>query len=92
MRIHKTLEQAKDDLIRVGDIIYYCNKAAETSGKLAAKCIRSEGKGESRTSSIGGAAYFFNQEEIFRYHIPNVITCIINAPLQTDEDREEENE
>lgn len=27
-------------------------------------------------------------EEIFRHHIPDIITCIINAPLQQEGDEE----
>lgn len=90
MRIHRTLEEAENDMIRVGDIIDYCMKSADVSEKLALKCIRSTGKGESQTSALGGAAYFMQDSEMYKYKIPGIITCIINEPLQTEEDKEDE--
>lgn len=92
MRIHRTLEEAKDDLIRVGDIIEYCKKAEEMHYELAMKCLKSTGKGESQTSALGGSAYFFQKAEMYRYSIPDIISCIINEPLQTEEDKKEDGE
>ena len=46
------------------------------------------GKGETTVSACGAVAYFKNEEEIYRYHIPNIITCIINAPIQQEGDEE----
>lgn len=92
MRIHRTLEEAKDDVIRVGDIIDHCMKSADVCEKLALKCIKSTGKGESQTSALGGAAYFFGDMDTYRYKIPGIITNIINEPLQTEEDKMEDGE
>ena len=88
MRIYKKLEDCMDDTIKVRDIIEYCENAAKSVNRLADKAIKSMGKGETTVSACGAVAYFKNQEEIFRYHIPNIITCMINAPLQQDGDEE----
>ena len=86
MRIHKKLKDSMEDVIRVGDIIEYCNRSAEISQQLADKAIKSTGRGESDTSALGAAAYFLNRERIYSYDIPNIIACIINEPLQQEGD------
>lgn len=88
MRIYKKLEDCMDDTVRVRDIVEYCESAAESLSRLADKAIESMGKGETTVSACGAVAYFKNQEEIFRHHIPDIITCIINAPLQQEGDEE----
>ena len=75
-----------DNTIKVRDIIEYCESAAESMSRLADKAIKSMGKGETMVSACGAVAYFKNEEEIYRYHIPNIITCVINAPLQQEGD------
>ena len=77
-----------DNTIKVRDIIEYCESAAESMSRLADKANKSMGKGETTVSACGAVAYFKNQEEIFRHHIPDIITCIINAPLQQEGDEE----
>lgn len=84
MRIYKKLEDCMDDTIKVRDILEYCESASESVSRLADKAIKSMGKGETTVSACGAVAYFKNEEEIFRYHIPNIITCMINAPLQKE--------
>ena len=86
MRIYKKLEECMDDTIKGRDIVEYCESAAESSSRLADKAIKSMGKGETTTSACGAVAYFKNQEEIYRYHIPNIITCMINKPFQQEGD------
>ena len=88
MRIYKKLEDCMDDTIKVRDILEYCESAAESVSRLADKAIKSMGKGETTVSTCGAVAYFKNEEEIYRYHIPNIITCVINAPLQQEGDEE----
>ena len=88
MRIYKNLYDCMDATIRVRDIIEYCENAAESVSRLADKAIKSMGKGETTVSACGAVAYFKNEEEIFRYHIPNIITCMINAPLQQEGDEQ----
>lgn len=63
----------KEQYIKVSDILNYCNEAAEINKALARKCISSTGLGECDTSSLGGAAYFFQQAKIYDYEIPNMI-------------------
>lgn len=86
MRIYKKLEDCMDDTIKVRDILEYCESAAESMSRLSDKAIKSMGKGETTVSACGAVAYFKNEEEIYQYHIPNIITCIINAPLQQEGD------
>lgn len=88
MRVYKKLQDSMEDFIKVSDIIEYCNRSAETVGKLADKAIRSTGRGESETSSLGAAAYFLERQRTYEYDIPNIITCIINEPLQQEGDDE----
>ena len=63
----------KESYIKLRDIIEYCNKSAKTANDLANKCIESTGMGESLTSSLGGAAYFFEQKKIYEYEIPEML-------------------
>ena len=88
MRIYRKLEDCMDDTVRVRDILEYCESAADCARRLADKAIKSMGKGETTASACGAVAYFKNQEEIFRHHIPDIITCIINVPLQQEGDEE----
>lgn len=92
MRIYKKLEDSMEDSIKVKDIVAYCNQGAEVNAQLADKAIASTGRGESDTSALGAAAYFLTQERILRYDIPNILTCIINEPLQSEEDRDPPNQ
>jgi len=85
MRIHKTLEEAKNDLIRVGDIIDYCNKQIETLQIMEKASFDKVGYGLSEGELYGFIAYAHQQQEIYGFDIPNVIRCIINEPLQTEE-------
>lgn len=88
MKIYKKLEDCMGDTIKVRDILEYCESAAESVSRLADKAIKSMGKGETTVSACGAVAYFKNEEEIYRYHIPNIITCMINALLQQEGDEE----
>ena len=56
---------SKEQYIKVSDILNYCRQSAKTNRELANKCIESVGKGESETSSLGGAAYFLQQATMF---------------------------
>lgn len=66
----------KEQYIKVSDIMRYCEESAKNSRELADKCIRSTGRGESETSSLGGAAYFLQKAAMFEYEIPNIIRCL----------------
>lgn len=88
MRVYKKLQDSMDDFIKVSEIIDYCNQVGESYRKMAEKAIKSTGKGESATSSLGAAAYFFERQRAYEYDIPNIITCIINEPLQQEGDEE----
>ena len=63
----------KEYYIKISDIFDYCKATAKNCRELAEKCISSTGKGESQTSSLGGAAYFLEQARIYEYDIPNII-------------------
>ena len=65
--------EKEEQYIKVSEILDYCEKAAEISKSLADKCIDSVGKGESQSSSLGGAAYFLERARMFEYDIPEVI-------------------
>lgn len=65
--------------IEILEIINYCKEAAKLNKELADKCITSTGKGESDTSSLGGAAYFLQQVRIYEYDIPNMLKEITNS-------------
>ena len=66
----------KESYIKVSDISEYCRESAKTNRELASKCIKSVGKGESDTSSIGGAAYFLEQARIFEYDVPTMLKAL----------------
>ena len=74
----------KESYIKVSDILEYCRESAKTNRELASKCIKSVGKGESQTSSLGGAAYFLEQARIFEYDIPSMIREIQNTEVAND--------
>lgn len=90
MRIHRTLEQSLDQMVRIGDILEITEKAAETNHNLAMTVLDKVGHGESETSALGAAAYFMEQERIYRYDIPNILSNILNEPLQTDKDKDQD--
>ena len=66
----------KEQYVKVSDILNYCRESAKTHRELANKCIESTGKGESQTSSLGGAAYFLEQARMYEYDIPNMIRSL----------------
>ena len=72
--------------IEVSKILVCCGTAAETNEKLAEKCMSSIGKGESQTSSMGGAAYFLQKAEMYRYYIPNIIKNLSSDYVDVKED------
>lgn len=63
----------KEQYIKIKDVMDYCRESAKNLRELADKCIRSTGKGESETSSLGGAAYFLQRAEMFDFYIPDMI-------------------
>ena len=65
-----------ESYIKVSDILEYCRESAKTNRELASKCIKSVGKGESETSSLGGAAYFLEQARIFEYDVPTMLKAL----------------
>lgn len=75
------------DTIAVQAILDYCETAADNAGKLAETALASIGKGETCVSAYGAAAYFRNQEEIYRYHIPNVLKVLVEERTK-EKDRE----
>lgn len=64
------------DLVAIHDILDYCQTAADNAAGLAETAIADMGKGETCVSACGAAAYFRNQEEIYRYHIPNALKVL----------------
>ena len=70
------IEEYEREYISKREILEHCDKSANTCSDLAAKALMSEGKGETRTSALGAAAYFFEQERIHRYDIPNIIELL----------------
>lgn len=80
----------KEQYIKVSDILNYCKQSAMANRDLANKCIESVGKGESETSSLGGAAYFLQQARMYEFDIPNMIKAlnfeevdsILDTPLE----------
>lgn len=62
--------------IKVSKLLDYCYKSAKTARELASQCLESTGKGESQTSSLGGAAYFLEQARIYEYEIPLALKSI----------------
>ncbi len=66
----------KEQYVKVSDILNYCRQSATTNRDLANKCIESVGKGESETSSLGGAAYFLQQARMYEFDIPNMIKAL----------------
>lgn len=71
----------KEQYIKVSDIMEQCHKSAETLRSLADKCIESSGKGESISSSLGGAAYFLQQARIYEYDVPMLIKTLTQEEL-----------
>lgn len=63
----------KEQYVKVTDVLDTCRESAKNLRELADKCIRSTGKGESETSSLGGAAYFLQRAEMFEFYIPSMI-------------------
>lgn len=88
MKIHRTLEEAKDDLIRVGDIIDYCNKGADVCRDLGDKSFKRYAESGSEYL-LNAIAYFRQEERNNRHELPSIILNMINEPLQTEEDKEE---
>ena len=66
----------KESYIKVSDILEHCRESAKTNRELATRCIESTGKGESQTSSLGGAAYFLEQATIFEYDVPTMLKAL----------------
>ena len=67
---------SKEQYVKVSDLLNYCRQSAKANRELANKCIESVGKGESETSSLGGAAYFLQQATMYEYDIPNIIRAL----------------
>jgi hypothetical protein len=72
--------------IEVSKILVCCETAAENNEKLAEKCISSTGRGESQTSSLGGAAYFLQKAEMYRYYIPDIINSLSGDYVDIEEE------
>lgn len=80
----------KEQYVKVSELLNYCRQSAKANRELANKCIESVGKGESETSSLGGAAYFLQQATMYEYYIPNMIKdltfeevdSILDTPLE----------
>jgi DNA-directed RNA polymerase alpha subunit len=66
----------KEYYVKVSDIMKYCKESAAINRDLANKCIENTGKGETLSSSLGGAAYFLQQAKMYDYDIPNVIQAL----------------
>ena len=81
--------ECMNETIRIGDLIEYCNKAAQIHQELANKSI---GRGETAPSAYGAAAYFLQQAEIYKYSIPDIITSMLCEHLEKGEDKEKKAE
>ena len=73
----------KESYIKISDILEHCRESAKTNRELATRCIESTGKGESQTSSLGGAAYFLEQARIFEYDIPIMLRALKVEEIDT---------
>ena len=78
--INDTIREAieKGEKIDIEAFVEFCIEAAITNKDLADIAISSTGLGESKTSALGAAAYFLQQETMFRYTIPNVLTNLLD--------------
>ena len=72
-KIRNDLTTDTSETINVSELLSHCDEVADTLHKLSEKAIKSTGLGETDTSSLGAAAYFAQQEKIFRYEIPSII-------------------
>ena len=88
MKIHRTLEEAKDDLIRVGDVIDFCNRSADVCMNLGDKSLKRYGE-TGDNYLLNAIAYFRQEERNCREELPRIILSMINEPLQTEEDNNE---
>jgi DNA-directed RNA polymerase alpha subunit len=73
----------KEQYVKVSDILNCCRQSAKANRELANKCIESVGKGESETSSLGGAAYFLQQARMYEFDIPNMIQTLNFAEVDS---------
>lgn len=78
------INEYMNETIRVGDLIEYCNKAAEIHQELADKSLGGIGHGETAQSAYGAAAYFLQQAEIYKYRIPDIIVSMLCEHLKKE--------
>jgi len=86
LMLNRRLKMNRKKYVKVSDILEYCKDAAANCRSLADKCIKSVGKGESESSSLGGAAYFLQQADIYQFKIPEIIKSLNHEELETDLD------
>jgi DNA-directed RNA polymerase alpha subunit len=55
--------------IKIEDILEYCKEAVETHEGLIKKALDPNGKWD----DVSAAAYFLQQQKIFKYEIPNMV-------------------
>lgn len=61
------------DTIRIDMVMSYCEKSAEKWADFGQKALENIGHGDSHTSTFGAVAYAAQQEEMYKYRIPDVI-------------------
>lgn len=86
MKVYKKLEDSLNDKILVSDILNYCKEAEKSCALLAKRALSKASEGNDHLLSC--YAWFSQQENLYKHEIPNIVRCIINEPLQTEEDRE----
>lgn len=82
--VDEKLSHVRDKTLRIGDILDYTEKAAELNQKCASDILKNIGHGESTVSALGGAAYFLEQERMYRYDIPRALLTVLNDTEQKE--------
>ena len=67
------------NLIDVDVLLSDCKKAADTLENMCSTILDKIGHGESEESAFGALAYFRQQERMYRWEIPNLITSADKA-------------
>lgn len=62
--------------INVKSALQYCESAADGWSDFGKRALENIGHGDSHTSSFGAVAYAAQQEDLYRYAIPNVIKTL----------------
>lgn len=67
----KTMDD--NEVLKVNDILEYCVKVAKLNHEMADKAINYS----SHHNDLLAAAYFYQQAEMYRYRIPEIIKSLV---------------